>query len=77
MPREANTPGTMANKLGQAMIEERDPCSDTLATALASYFEGHCNRPAHDPEDDETGYGRWVMAKTLSALEHIAEQAQR
>lgn len=70
--RDAQKPGTIANRLGHADVEEGD--SDTLAIALASYFERHKDRPANDPDDDETGWSEWVMKKTYTALERVADQ---
>ena len=74
--RDANTPGTTANRLGRASIDGIGE-SDNLSIALASYFEGHVGRPDDDPIDDETGYGEWVMEKTLSALEEIGNHIDR
>jgi hypothetical protein len=62
-----------ANKLGHAHVEVGDN-GDNLSIVLCCYFEDHSERPENDPTDDETGQGKWVMEKTLKALELIAEQ---
>jgi hypothetical protein len=36
------------------------PGCDSLGVAIATFYEGHPERPDDDPEDDETGWGEWT-----------------
>lgn len=63
------------NLLGGVYLEESGN-SDNLAIALASYFEGHCDRPSPDPIDDEIGLGEWVIKKTNEALDRIVAETR-
>jgi hypothetical protein len=65
----------LINRLGGAYIQGTSD-SDNLAIALATYFEGHMDRPDPDP-DTEDGWGEWVLAKTNEALRRIAEEVEK
>ena len=53
-----------------------DVWADNLAIALCSYFDGHMGRPEDDEDDDETGWGPWVIERVNEALEDIAAVAR-
>ena len=44
---------------------------DNVAIALAAYFSDHLDRP-DDDDEDETGWGVWVIEQTNITLEAIA-----
>lgn len=44
---------------------------DNVATALASYFSDHLDRP-EDDEEGEDGWGIWVIEQTNITLDAIA-----
>ena len=44
---------------------------DNVAIALASYFSDHLDRP-EDDEEDEDGWGVWVIEQTNITLDAIA-----
>ena len=65
------------NLVGCLNVEERTSvlgAADDLGIVLACYFEGHVDRPADDPDDDETGFGVWASEKAYAALEMIAAE---
>lgn len=62
----------LRNEIGSLHVEgEEFGACDNLAITLASYFERHMERPAHDPVDDELGWGEWVLKKTNAALDEM------
>jgi hypothetical protein len=65
------------NRIGFIFVEDDGARGDNLAIALASYFSGHMDRPEDDPDDTETGWGEWVIAKTNRALDRIAEETEQ
>lgn len=62
----------LRQRLGGVAIDD-DPNGDTLGIALVSYFEGHRDRPADDPET-EHGWGEWATAKMEQALDRISAE---
>jgi hypothetical protein len=62
----------LARKLAGAPTEE--PSTDNLATVLCTYFEGHPDRPDGDQDDEEAGWGEWVVMKCYIALNLIARE---
>lgn len=49
-----------------------DSTGDNIAIALASYFEGHDDRPKDDPPSEVSeSWGKWTIERTDDALDRI------
>lgn len=49
--------------------------SDNLSIVLASYFDGHLDRP-EDDEENEYGFGVWSTEKTNEAIDILVSEIQ-
>jgi hypothetical protein len=61
----------LRDRIGGIEIED-DGLSDTIAIALATYFEHHANCPDTD-DRDENGWHPWASEKAARALDLIVE----
>lgn len=67
----------MRNEIGNLpVIEGGLALDDNLAIALATYFSSHPDRPESDKDDDELGWGLWVIGRVDDMLDRIIKKVR-
>ncbi len=60
---------------GLHTVDEDNAMDDNLAIALATYYSKHSDCPDPDEVDEETGWGKWTLAKSRDLLDRITAAA--
>lgn len=63
----------LKNLIGGCDVEDEMMC-DNFAIVLCTYFSRHMNRPDDDPDDEERGWGQWVLGKYENAMDLIVKE---